>query len=207
MLNAKDFRRDAWGKLKGKWGTAALIALIDTLIMAVCGALSYVYVGGIVSLLITGPLSLGLSVVSLNIARQNAIEVNQLFSGFKHFGKAFLVNLLNGIFIVLWTLLFIIPGIVKTFSYSMSYYILADNPELSATEVRERSIELMRGNKWRLFCLEFSFIGWGILCVLTLGILSFWIIPYEQAAVAAFYRNLLPLGDEAHMPASTDAQA
>lgn len=207
MLNAKDFRRDAWGKLKGKWGTAALIALIDTLIMAVCGALSYVYVGGIVSLLISGPLSLGISVVSLNIARQNAIEVNQLFGGFKNFGKAFLVNLLNGIFIVLWTLLFIIPGIVKTFSYSMSYYILADNPELSATEVRERSIELMRGNKWRLFCLEFSFIGWGILCVLTLGILSFWIIPYEQAAVAAFYRNLLPLGDEAHMPASTDAQA
>ena len=74
----------------------------------------------------------------------------------------------------------------------MSYYILADKPTLTATEIRHRSIELMRGNKWRLFCLEISFIGWWILCILTLGILSFWIIPYQQSAIAAFYQSLLP---------------
>ena len=102
------------------------------------------------------------------------------------------MSLLNGIFIFLWTLLFIVPGIIKTYSYRLSYYILADNPSMSATEVRKRSIELMRGNKWRLFCLELSFIGWELLCILTLGILSFWVTPYYNAAIAEFYQSLLP---------------
>ncbi len=190
MLKAKDFRTEAWDKLKGKWGTAALIMLVYTLISAVVGALSYIYIGGIVSLLVSGPFALGFAVIGLNIIRENNIELGQLFCGFNNFGRAFLVNLLNGIFVFLWALLLIVPGIIKAYSYSMSYFILADNPELTATEARKRSIELMRGNKWRLFCLEFSFIGWGILCLLTLGILSFWIAPYSQAATAAFYRSL-----------------
>lgn len=192
MLKAKDFRERAWGKLKGKWGTAALIAFVYSLIMGACSALSYIYIGGIASLLISGPLALGLAAVALHIMRSEQIEVGQLFGGFRNFGTAFLVNLLNGIFIFLWTLLLIVPGIIKSFSYSLSYYILADNPSMSATEVRKRSIELMRGNKWRLFCLELSFIGWWLLCILTLGILSFWIVPYYNAAVAEFYQSLLP---------------
>ncbi|MDE6274175.1 MAG: DUF975 family protein [Clostridiales bacterium] len=195
MLKAKDLRSEAWAKLNGKWGTVALIALIYELIMGVCGALSYVYIGGIATLLVTGAFALGLAIVSLNVVRLQNVEVNQMFSGFREFGKAFLVNLLNSIFLVLWTLLFIVPGIIKSFAYSMSYYVLADNPALTATEVRHRSIELMRGNKWRLFCLYFSFIGWWLLCMLTLGILSFWIVPYQQAATAAFYQSLLPKSD------------
>ena len=72
----------------------------------------------------------------------------------------------------------------------MTYYILSDNPVLTANEARKQSMELMRGNKWRLFCLNFSFIGWIILCVITLGILSFWISPYIQSSVAAFYEEI-----------------
>ncbi len=192
MLKAKNFRLEAWEKLRGKWGTFALIAFIYSLIMGVCGALTYIYVGEIITLLVAGPFALGLAMIALNVVRTRKVEVNQLFSGFREFGKAFLVNLLNSIFIVLWTLLLIVPGIIKSFSYSMSYYILADEPTLTATEIRHCSIELMRGNKWRLFCLEISFIGWWILCILTLGILSFWIIPYQQSALAAFYQSLLP---------------
>ena len=192
MLKAKNFRLEAWEKLRGKCGTFALIAFIHSLIMGVCGALTYIYVGEIITLLVGGPFALGLAMIALNVVRTRKVEVNQLFSGFREFGKAFIVNLLNSILIVLWTLLLIIPGIIKSFSYSMSYYILADEPTLTATEIRHRSIELMRGNKWRLFCLEVSFIGWWILCILTLGILSFWIIPYQQSAIAAFYQSLLP---------------
>lgn len=73
----------------------------------------------------------------------------------------------------------------------MSYYVLADNPEISANEARKRSMQIMRGNKWRLFCLDFSFIGWWLLTVLTLGILSFWIQPYKESACAAFYSRLI----------------
>ena len=192
MLKEKNFRLEAWEKLRGKWGTFALIAFIHSLIMGVCGALTYIYVGEIITLLVGGPFALGLAMIALNVVRTRKVEVNQLFSGFREFGKAFIVNLLNSILIVLWTLLLIIPGIIKSFSYSMSYYILADEPTLTATEIRHHSIELMRGNKWRLFCLEVSFIGWWILCILTLGILSFWIIPYQQSAIAAFYQSLLP---------------
>lgn len=192
MLRAKDYRERAWGKLKGKWGTAALIAFVYSLIMGACSALSYFVIGGIAAFLITGPFALGLAAVALRIMRTEEIEVGQLFGGFKNFGTAFLVSLLNGIFIFLWTLLFIVPGIIKTYSYRLSYYILADNPTMSATEVRKRSIELMRGNKWRLFCLEFSFIGWELLCILTLGILSFWVASYYNAAIAEFYQSLLP---------------
>lgn len=192
MLRAKDYRNLAWSKLKGLWGTVALMAFIYALITGVCGALSRYYIGAIASFVITGPFALGFTVVSLNVIRTNGVELKQMFNGFNNFGTAFLVNLLNGIFIFLWSLLLIVPGIIKSFAYSMTYYVLADNPSMTATEARKRSIELMRGNKWRLFCLQFSFIGWWLLCGLTLGILSFWITPYLQTATAEFYQSLLP---------------
>ncbi len=87
-------------------------------------------------------------------------------------------------------MLFVIPGILATYSYAMVPYILAENPTLPANKAIKRSKELMKGNRWRLFCLLLSFIGWRIVSGLTLGIGFFWEIPYEQASVAAFYRNL-----------------
>ena len=79
-----------------------------------------------------------------------------------------------------------------SYAYSMSYYILKDNPELSANEARKQSIEMMRGNKWRLFCLDFSFIGWSLLSMFTFGILMLWVTPVMQASHAAFYESLKP---------------
>ena len=72
----------------------------------------------------------------------------------------------------------------------MTDYILADYPELSAGEAISKSKQMMEGNKWRLFCLEFSFIGWSILCSFTLGIGYLWLTPYKQAATAVFYREV-----------------
>lgn len=164
---------------------------MQSLILGACAALSYVYVGGVALFLITGPLALGYTVLALHVIRAKEARVENLFSGFRNFGAAFLVNLINGIFIFLWSLLLFIPGIIKTYSYRMSYYVLADNPEISANEARKRSMQIMRGNKWRLFCLDFSFIGWWLLTVLTLGILSFWIQPYKESACAAFYSRLI----------------
>ena len=192
MLVAKDFRQRAWNNLSGKWGTMALATLIMSLITGTGAALAFIFIGGIVTLIITGPLTAGMCILTLHIVRASNVKIEMLFDGFKIFGKAFLLYILNGIFTFLWSLLFIIPGIIKTYSYSMSYYILLDNPELTANEARLRSIEMMKGNKWRLFCLHFSYIGWILLCGLTFGILTFWIQPYMQTAQAEFYQSLLP---------------
>ena len=90
----------------------------------------------------------------------------------------------------LWSLLFVIPGIVAGYSYAMTGYILAEHPELTASEAIEQSKQMMSGNRFRLFCLQFSFIGWDLLCALTLGIGNLWLRPYKQAAEAAFYREV-----------------
>ena len=90
----------------------------------------------------------------------------------------------------LWSLLFIIPGIIASYSYAMIPYIQAEHPEMAPGDVLARSKEMMEGNRWRLFCLQFSFIGWSILSSLTLGIGNLWLTPYKQAATAAFYRDI-----------------
>lgn len=87
-------------------------------------------------------------------------------------------------------LLLIIPGIMASYSYAMTGYILAEHPELTASEAIAQSKDMMAGNRWRLFCLQFSFIGWDILCALTLGIGNLALRPYRHAAEAAFYREL-----------------
>ena len=99
-------------------------------------------------------------------------------------------RLLQSLYILLWSLLLVIPGILATYSYAMTDFILAEYPELTAGEAIARSKELMYGNRWRLFCLNISFIGWDILSFVTLGIGNLWLRPYKQAATAAFYREI-----------------
>lgn len=190
MLKAKDFRNEAWGKLSGKWGTLAVITLVFSLILGACSALSFVGVGAIALILIEGPLTVGYVIVSLTVIRQQETKFEYLFYGFKNFVNTFVLYLLNFIFIFLWSLLLVIPGIIKALSYSMSYYILADHPDMNPNDARKASMEMMKGNKWRLFCLELSFIGWCILSTLTFGILYFWVLPYMQSAMAAFYESI-----------------
>lgn len=190
MLRARDFRKAAWEKLSGKRGVTALITLLSALIYGACSSLNAIKIGSVALLIIGGPLALGLAEVALNVVRRNDVKVEQTFSGFKSFGKAFCLYVINGVFVFLWSLLFIIPGIIKSLSYSMSYYVMLDNPELSANEARKKSMEIMDGNKWRLFCLNLSFIGWMLLSILTLGILFFWTKPYFQTAQAEFYESI-----------------
>ena len=90
----------------------------------------------------------------------------------------------------MWSLLLIIPGIIARYSYAMTGYILAEHPELTADEAITSSKAMMEGNRFRLFCLELSFIGWGILCAFTFGIGNLWLRPYKQTAIAAFYREI-----------------
>jgi uncharacterized membrane protein len=154
-------------------------AMITALIMS----LVYLFIGS--------PVTLGYCKFNLNLVDQNGkAAFADLFSEFKHFGPAVALQLLRGIYTFLWSLLFVIPGIIKTYSYSMAAYILQEHPEMTPNDAITKSRELMDGNKWRLFCLHFSFIGWSFLCVFTCGIGYLWLFPYEQTAVAAFYREI-----------------
>lgn len=193
MLKAKDYRSLARNHLGGGftakvWGGFAVVALICFIAEGLVAAFSF----GLIWLVVAGPVSLGIATVSLRVVRGGEADVYDLFRGFENFTTSFLVYLLNNIFIFLWSLLFIVPGIIKSYAYSMSFFVLRDNPALTATEARKMSIELMRGNKWRYFCLNFSFIGWHILSVLTLGILYIWVYPYILTACAEFYESILP---------------
>ncbi|MDA3931506.1 MAG: DUF975 family protein, partial [Tenericutes bacterium] len=133
----------------------------------------------------------GVNRYRLIIIREARDDSNILVSGFKGPIINYIITyILRSIFVFLWTLLLIIPGIIKSFSYAMTFYILADNPDLEPTEAIRQSQEMMSGNKWRLFKLYFSFIGWYILAALTFGIGYIFLEPYVQMSVANFYEDL-----------------
>ena len=109
-----------------------------------------------------------------------------LFSQFDRFGPGSLQLFLRNLFTILWSLLLVIPGIIKSISYAMTPYIMAENPEMTAREAINESKRLMYGHKWELFCLELSFIGWYLLAALTVGIGGFFLAPYVEAAPISF---------------------
>lgn len=156
-------------------------------VMAIAGL---VIIIGIIQYVIGSFVSLGLIQYNLDLIDGKDVELGQIFSKAPMFGKAFWLRLRMSIFTALWTLLFIIPGIIKVYAYSMSGFILTENPEMTAKEAMEVSQKMMQGNKWRLFCLEFSFIGWKLLGALSLGIGMLWVNPYCNAAIAAFYDEI-----------------
>lgn len=187
---SKDFRARAREALRGKWNNYALIAFVYALIVGVASSLGTTGIGAVVPLLISGPFLLSWAIISLRLVRGADSTVTNLFDGFKSFVPSFLLYLVNSILTFLWSLLFVVPGIVKALSYSMSYYILAENPAMDQSDARKTSMAMMDGHKGRLFCLQLSFIGWYLLSGLTFGILLFWVQPYVQAATAAFFEDV-----------------
>lgn len=146
-------------------------------------------------------ISLGYSRFNLDLVdRRKDPDIGTLFGYFLHWKNAAIARLLETVYVFLWSLLLVIPGIVASYSYAMTPYILAEHPEIPAGDALATSKKMMDGNKWRLFCLHFSFIGWGILSALTMGIGNLWLTPYKQAATAAFYRDVS--GSEDISPAS-----
>lgn len=158
-------------------------------------------------ILFSGALALGHCKYYIDLVAENRQdEVSVIFSRFDIFLKAMGLNLFMALFIWLWSLLFIVPGIIAAYRYRLAPYLMAENPNLGIREAVNMSKELMAGNKWRLFCLNLSFIGWGILSALTCGIGDLWLNPYIYAANAAFYidrtgRNIPMAGEPNPDPA------
>ena len=171
----------------GGWNEALTGFIVGSatfiILAAIVMAVVYFILGSVVGV--------GYSRFNLDLVdRQKEPEIGTLFGYFKHWKTTAVANLLQGLYVFLWSLLFIIPGIIAGYSYAMTNYILAEHPELTASEAIEQSKAMMTGNRWRLFCLQFSFIGWDLLCALTLGIGNLWLRPYKQAAEASFYREV-----------------
>ncbi len=155
---------------------------------------------GIVMFIVTSVVQVGYSRFNLELVDGKEPTIGNLFSYFSYWKTTALASFLSGLYIFLWSLLFIIPGIIATYSYAMVPYILADNPNLSASEAIELSKQMMTGNRWRLFSLWLSFIGWEFLCILTLGIGMLWLVPYMNAATAEFYREVSKTRHEFNEP-------
>ena len=208
QLNS-ELRAQARERLEGKWGTFVLMTFLMLVIQTilqipgyigslleilspenVLASLSFSNISNILSLLAL-PLSWGLTVSLLRNHREESVDLENLFDGFRggRYTRVFCALFLVNLFTFLWTLLLIIPGIMKAFSYALTPYILLDEPELTARQAITRSCEIMQGRRWKLFCLYLSFIGWGILSLLTFGIGFLWLAPYMNASIAAFYED------------------
>ena len=186
-----ELRQQAAGSLTGNWGMAAVITLVYLLLTGSTSSASQ-YINpsfGLISILLL-PLHYGFAILFLDLLRGVKLDLGRLFDGYKDFGRILGTGLLQAIYTLLWLLLLIVPGIVKSYSYAMTSYVLKDHPELQYDAAISKSMVMMSGYKMKLFLLDLSFIGWGILCLFTLGIGFLFLSPYMQAAHAAFYEDL-----------------
>lgn len=220
MKSNQYYKNEALSALRGNWANA-LVATIILVALALFfssnDAINSYYqrivinpfIGyslTFVSLFVLLPLAVGYS-NSMRVLLEtgdNRLANNSFSLGFGNWLHVVWGMILSTIYIFLWTLLLIIPGIIKSYSYALTPYILVEHPEMSANEAIEESMRLMDGHKFDLFYLQLSFIGWAILSILSLGLGVFWLIPYQMTAQAAFYRDIkneaMPLQDNVIEP-------
>lgn len=173
----------AWGNgitpgLRAFFVGSAIYLVLAALVLAVL----YFILGSVICV--------GYARFNLDLTGGEKPPFETLFTYFYNWKTLAVSSLLRSVYILLWSLLLIVPGIMATYSYAMTDYILAEHPELTASEAIAQSKAMMDGSRWRLFCLHLSFIGWDLLCALTLGLGNLALTPYKQAAEAAFYRDL-----------------
>ena len=220
MKSNQYYKNEALSALRGNWANA-LVATIILVALALFfssnDAINSYYqrivinpfIGyslSFISLFVLLPLAAGYS-NSMRVLLEtgdNRLTNNSFSLAFGNWLHVVWGMILSTIYIFLWTLLLIIPGIIKSYSYALTPYILVEHPEMSANEAIEESMRLMDGHKFDLFYLQLSFIGWAILSILSLGLGVFWLIPYQMTAQAAFYRDIkneaMPLQDSVIEP-------
>ena len=215
-MKASDHRLAAREALAGHWADAILVTLVAAILGGSVSSGSFnfqineevskhlpemmktflaVWAGiasvlGWLQFIAGGTIELGHCQYVLKLQDRQEASIRDLFSQFSRLLQGFLLSLLTTIFIVLWSLLLVIPGIIAAFRYAMAPFILYEHPEMSAMDAIRASKKMMDGHKWELFCLNISFIGWAILSALTCGIGFLFLNPYMSQAYASFYRSL-----------------
>ena len=195
MLDNHQLRYNARSQLGNSifhsiWLNMLCVCAVIPVVSAVCTVTG---IGVLLIFLVSGALQFGLARVTTNCVKGRGWSVGQTFCAFEnHFVKTLVMHLVQSIFLFLWSLLFIIPGIVKSYSYAMVYYLQQEpeNIHREPVDLITESRRWMDGYKWKLFCLDFSFIGWYLLGALCFGVGTFFVTPYHQMARANFYLNL-----------------
>lgn len=207
MKTNQEYKNAALAALKGKWAPAVVVSIIYLIISIAVSLISEVYdettmtanaamalLGSslIISIFVSMPMGVGFynTYKELAVTGDDNCTANMFKTGFGRYFHNIWGMFLMGIFVFLWMLLLIIPGIVKAFAYALTPYILVDYPELSANEAINLSKNMMKGHKFDYFCLGLSFIGWGLLAVLTCGIGFIWFMPYYYTTMAEFYQDV-----------------
>ena len=215
MKTNQELKNSALAALKGNWAPAVLGAIFFT--FATCLITSPGYCANmaafgmpffnsinpkvlkifsnssfLLNFFLLYPLSLGYSVAHKELLQNGdaAITRNTVRLAFSDYVRNAVSILLVYLYTLLWTLLFIVPGIIKGLAYSLTPFIVKDNPQLSPNQAINLSMKMMKGHKFDLFYLYLSFIGWILLAILTLGIGLLWVIPYMQTSMAAFYLDV-----------------
>lgn len=224
---SRNIRALARVSLQGKWKLAVIATAVYMIALMVPATILDIIFGGedgvsllsgLYTFLVTAPFTVGYSIFCLGLFRRKECEVAQVFYGFEKFFKAIGLYIVMCIFICLWALLLIVPGVIAAYRYSQAFLIMADHPEYGIMQCLAESKRIMTGNKMKFFCMELSFIGWAILASIPTGILAavfgfespaftslgsligsiayFWLMPYMCVAGVAFYElangNLLP---------------
>lgn len=198
-MTRAELKEKAKMRLKDNWGEAIIVVVILGCISTLSGIMVGLtvrneYTGNtmtsIIGIIINSLLMLGFNSFYLKLSRGEQVTYKELFSKTNMFSVALLSIILMSIFVTLWSLLLVIPGIIAAISYSQVPYILLDNPNMSAMDAIKMSKNMMQGHKVDYFVLMLSFIGWSILATLTLGIGYLWLIPYTQVTMANFYDSI-----------------
>ncbi len=189
--NNVELMKSAKESLKGKWGLAIGTFLVYGLVIGGLEQSAEHYsLLSLILLFISGPLAVGMSVFSLELARNNEARFEQIFEGFYSLKTSIIAYLLVVLFIFLWALLLIIPGIIAAISYSMTFYIIAEDSAIEPMEAIDKSKKMMNGYKLKYFYLGLRLFGLALLCILTLGIGFLWLVPYAHVTTAKFYDDI-----------------
>ncbi len=185
-MNNEEIRREARDLLTNRWGTLAIVWLVLWAIMAITQSISF----GLAPLLIGGPFALAVCTIFLKVSRREDFLVEELFDGFKSFSRSLVAYLLIALYVFLWSLLLIVPGIIAAIGYAMTFFIMAEDPKIEAEQALKLSQQMMYGHKTEYFMLMLSFIGWFLLACLTFGIGFFFLQSYTTMASLIFYQRI-----------------
>ena len=199
MDSITNYKNRALSALENKWGNFVAITFVYGFIIGVTQILSgdkdspaILHLIGLVLFILALPLTWGYQTLFLGAVRGGEATAKDMFEGYNKelFSRVLTTTLLYYVYVFLWSLLLLIPGCIKSYSYAMTPYILKDNPEMKNNAAIEESMHMMNGHKLELFILDLSFIGWAILSLLTCGIGFLWLAPYMSMAHVNFYEDL-----------------
>lgn len=198
MTENLQLMRNARKSLEPYWLLAVLVTLVYLIISAIIGGIQNTsessqlldLVGLLLNILITGPVALGFTIFALNVSRNNTPDFSDLFKGFNQYGRNVLAYLIMMLIIILGFVLLIVPGIIAALGLSMTLFIIADDPDISATDAIQKSWKMMMGYKWKYLRLSLRFIPWILLSIILLFVGFLFVAPWIQVTAAGFYEEI-----------------